>query len=238
MTSIRTATSPALAVLLVSCALTGAACREGGAEPGERSEAAAETARAPDAQGERPGFLARLFTREPIQVQVPAGTEITVTLLEPVSSQASRPGEVFQAEVAQDVVVDGRVALPAGARVTGTVTEAQALRKIGGRARLALSFDAVELPSGGSAPFDAAFARIGKSETPKDAATIAGGAVAGANLGHQVDDDDEGKVVGGLVGAGVGSAIAAKTRGLEIVLPAGATLTVTLRSPTSVELPG
>ena len=238
MTSIRTATSPALAVLLVSCALTGTACREGGTEPGERSQATAETARAAAAQGERPGILSRLFTREPIQVEVPAGTQITVTLLEPVSSQASQPGEVFQAEVALDVVVDGRVALPAGARVTGTVTEAQALRKIGGRARLALSFDAVELPSGGSAPFDAAFARVGKSETPKDAATIAGGAVAGAILGHQVDDDDEGKVVGGLVGAGVGSAIAAKTRGQEIVLPAGATLTVTLRSPTTVELPG
>jgi len=54
-----------------------------------------------------------------------------------MSSQASRPGEVFHAEVAQDVVVGGRAALPAGARVTGTVTEAQALRKIGGRARLA-----------------------------------------------------------------------------------------------------
>jgi hypothetical protein len=238
MNSIRTATSPALAVLLVSCALAGAACREGGTEPGERSEVVAETAQAPDAQGERPGFLSRLFTREPIEVQVPAGTQIAVRLLEPVSSQASRPGEVFQAEVAQDVVVGGQTALPAGAHVTGTVTEAQALRKIGGRARLALSFDAVELPSGGSAPLNAAFAQVGKSETPKDAATIAGGAVAGAILGHQVDDDDEGKVVGGLVGAGVGSAIATKTRGQEIVLPAGTTLTLTLRSPTTVELPG
>lgn len=243
MTPIRSALSTALVALLALCLLPAAACRESGAEPGEQAEAAneaaevAETAGTADDQGERPGLFSRLFGPETIEVQVPAGTQVSVNLLEPVSSQESQPGDVFEAEVAQDVVVDGRAALPAGARVTGTVTEAQALRKIGGRARLTLSFDSVELPSGDSAPLDATFAWVGKSETAKDAATIAGGAVAGAILGHQVDDDDEGKVVGGLIGAGVGTAIAANTRGQELVLPAGSSLRVSLQSPTTVKLP-
>lgn len=238
-----------LGVLLAGGGLLSMGCQGRTPAPSQRADAApagaSGTAEAsapadpdrPADPDDQPGFFSRVFHREPQRVEVPAGTALTLRLADTVSSQTSQPGESFRATVATPVSVDGKVAIPAGASVLGRVTEVHALRKIGGQAHLAVRFDSVELPSGASAPISAGFSRTGKSETGKDAATIAGGALAGAILGHQVKSGNEGKVVGGLVGAGVGTAIAAKTKGQTITLPAGATLTVTLQAPTTVELP-
>jgi hypothetical protein len=192
---------------------------------------------AAEAAKREPGFLDRLLDR-PVVVEVPGGTVLAVRLLDGVSSQASRPGDSVRARVEQDVRLDGRVAIPAGAELRGTVADAHPVRRIGGRARLAVRFHDLRLPSGESAAVDAGFSRVARRETPRDAATIAGGALVGAIVGHQVDDDDEGKVVGGLAGAGVGAAIAARTRGERIELPAGTALRLKLRAPAAVEVRG
>ncbi len=249
--SARTALALPLAFILCGGAVATLGCQGRAPAPSQRADAApAADSRAAEAgapaepaadrsadANDQPGFFSRVFHREPVRVEVPAGTLLTLRLADQVSSQTSQPGESFRATVAQPIRVDGQVAIPAGASVLGRVTEVRPLRKIGGRAHLAVRFDSVELPSGESAPISAGFSRTGKSETGKDAATIAGGALAGAILGHQVEDGNKGKVVGGLVGAGVGTAIAANTKGETITLPAGATLTVTLQAPTTVELP-
>ncbi len=254
---VRSSLAP-LAVALLGLILGAATaatlgCQGRAPAPGDRADAApvassrtaeADAPAAPAAEpdgtengNDQPGFFSRVFHREPVRLEVPAGTPLTLRLADQISSQTSQPGESFRATVARPVSVGGQVAIPAGASVLGRVTEVRPLRKVGGQAHLAVHFDSVELPSGASAPISAGFSRTGKSETPKDAATIAGGALAGAILGHQVEDGNKGKVVGGLVGAGVGTAIAANTKGETITLPAGATLTVTLQAPTTVELP-
>ncbi len=181
------------------------------------------------------GLLARLFRREPETVTVPAGTVVAVRLLDTASSHASVPGEAIRAAVVSDVTADGELAIPAGSTAIGRVIDAHVPR-IGGRARLRVDFVSLELPSGESVPVTGSASALGKSEAGKDAAAIAGGAVAGAILGHQVDDDDEGKVVGGLVGGGVGSAIAQRTKGRPVVFPAGTVVDLRLDVPVTVEV--
>lgn len=215
-----------LTAVTLALALPLLGCGQGEAAPGV---AGAE---------DRPGLLARVFRREPVMVEVPSGTVLAVRLLDGVSSQDSRAGDPVRAAVAGEVRVGEHVAIPAGAELHGTVADAHPVRKIGGRARLAVRFHTLELPSGESVPIAAGFTRVAKSETPRDAATIAGGAVVGAILGHQVDDGDAGKVVGGLAGAGAGAAIAAHTPGQTIALPAGTNLRLTLRAPATVEAQG
>ena len=82
------------------------------------------------------------------------------------------------AEVTETIYIDGKPAIPAGSLAAGSVTEARPLRKIGGRGLLAVSFDHLEVP-GDETDMSAAWRREGKSETAKDAATIAAGAAVG-----------------------------------------------------------
>jgi len=169
----------------------------------------------------------------PEPIEVPAGTKIELVLVDSVSSQSASVGDPIVAELAAPIRVDGEIAVPSGTRVAGRVTEAKALAKVGGRARLALAFETLEL-DGRTVPIAAFFAREGKSETGKDAATIAAGAAVGTVLGNQAKKNDRGKVIGAILGAGVGTAIAAKTEGETIELPAGARLELTLRDAVTV----
>lgn len=164
---------------------------------------------------------------------VPAGTKIDLALAGGVSSQTATVGQAVTAALAAPLSVDGRTAVPAGAVVTGRVTEVSALRRVGGRAHLALAFDAIEV-DGRQVPIEAYWARSGRSETGKDAATIAAGAVLGTVLGNQAKKNDRGKIVGGVVGAGIGTAIAASTHGDAVTLGPGAGLELTLRGDVEV----
>jgi hypothetical protein len=168
---------------------------------------------------------------------VPAGQELQVVLLDDLSSAASKAGDSFRASVSENVVADGGVAIPSGTVLRGTVVEAVPLnKKIGGRAKLVLDFVSMELPSGETVPLEASFEQLGKSETGKDAATIAGATAGGAILGRILKDDDKkkGTLIGAAVGAATGTAIAAKTQGQEVQMASGTAVTLKLENSVSV----
>ncbi|HXT20613.1 MAG TPA: TrbI/VirB10 family protein, partial [Thermoanaerobaculia bacterium] len=121
---------------------------------------------------------------EPTRVTIPAGTTLTAEVTDGASTATSQVGDSVSARVAENVYAGGELAIPAGSRLTGTVTDVQGLRKVGGRARLAVRFDSVELPNGTRAPIYAAWSQTGRNETGRDAATIGGSAAGGAVLGR------------------------------------------------------
>lgn len=169
---------------------------------------------------------------------LPAGQSVNVVLLDDLSSSISRSGDSFRTRVSEDVVHDGAVVIPAGSVVRGSVVEATPLNpKIGGRAKLVLDFDRVELPSGETAPISASFEQIGKSESARDAATIAGATAGGALLGRILKDEDrkKGTLIGAVVGAATGTAIAARTEGQEVQIVSGTPMTIELKD--SVQVP-
>ncbi len=172
----------------------------------------------------------------PIIKTVPAGTVIEVAFLDGVSSKSSQAGDSFRARVSKDVVQDGIVVIPAGSVVVGSVTEAVPLKKIGGQAKLALEFTKLELTSGRTAPISASFSEAGKSETGKDAATIGGATAGGAVLGRMLSkgDRNKGTVLGAIVGAAAGTAIASKTKGEEVEIPAGTAITLKLQDAAQI----
>jgi type IV secretory pathway VirB10-like protein len=176
--------------------------------------------------------------REPTyrRLTVDAGTPISIRIRDEISTRYSRVGDSFNARLANDLLADnGRVAIPAGAAVTGHVSEVRKSQRIGGRTALTVSLDRIELPDGSTAPLRAAWATKGKSQTPKDAATIGGATVGGAILGRILDKGD-GDVIGGLVGAAAGTALAKQKIGKPIVLGNGALLRMHLRAPIEVRV--
>ena len=172
--------------LLLACSLLGGwvACQETEAAPVGQPDTAPGVAPGSSlndprdvSEGGEPqdqSFLgALLFDREPIEIEVPTGAGLSLRLLQPLSNRASQPGQGFQAELAEDVLVGRTIAIPTGARVTGTVRAIDAPRKNeDGPVRLALSFDAVELPSGGAAPLHALYEHVGEGEVVLGSGTV------------------------------------------------------------------
>jgi len=166
----------------------------------------------------------------PEPVTVPVGTVLEVEMLSTVSSQTSRAGDTFRARINGNVRADGRVAIPSGSEVMGEVIDAQPLRKVGGQARLALRFTDLVLPDGTTVPIDASLRQSGRNETGRDAATIGGGAAAGAILGRILNKGDRGKgaVIGAIIGAAAGTVVASRTPGEEVTFSKGAVVDLQL----------
>lgn len=163
----------------------------------------------------------------PKAIAVPAGTKLSVSLTTPVSSKTNRRGDRIEGTVVSDVVIDGKVAIPTGATVSGTVTErVSGSKEIGSTPMIGVSFDTLAPDADRAVAISSSFVQTGKSEAGKDTAKIVGGGAAGAVIGHQVDKD-KGAVIGGILGAVAGGA-AAKNTGNEVELPAGTVISLTL----------
>ncbi len=161
-------------------------------------------------------------------LEVPAGTQLTLALSSDLSTKTARPGDAFEATLASDLMAADRRVAPAGARITGTVTEVvSGSHAIGAVPMLSLRFEQLQLPDGRQVPISAELVQQGQSEKGRDAAKILGGAAAGAIVGHQVKSNRTGSIVGGLLGGAAG-AVVAKNTGTEVELAAGSTLAITL----------
>lgn len=172
----------------------------------------------------------------PRNYTVPAGTSVTAQLPAGITTKTAKVGDRVSAYLTSDLVVDGKVIAKSGALLQGSVSQVvSGSDKIGGTATLGLTFDNLTLADGSDKPVRGTVTQVAaKSDTAKDTAKIAGGAIAGAVIGHQVDGD-KGKIIGGLLGA-AGGAIAAKKTGSEVELPAGTQIGFTLDQPLNVTM--
>ncbi len=173
-----------------------------------------------------------------VSMTVPAGTRLEVELTRTLASNTSSPGDAFRARVSEDVLQDGVVVIPRGSEILGEVTEAVPLKRVGGQARLALKLTDLVLPSGRTVPVQASFVQEGRNETRRDAATIGGATASGAILGRILSRGDRtrGGVIGALIGAAAGTAIASKTPGEEVVIPEGSVVTLRLDDAVQVRV--
>jgi hypothetical protein len=159
---------------------------------------------------------------------VASGTALPIVLRAAVSTKTAKPEDPVVAELAEDVVVDGDVLLPAGSEVTGHVVTALRSGRVKGKARLVVSFDRVQA-DGKTFRIDATgFDVTAGSSAGKDA-KIAGGAAAGGVVIGAIADGGEGAVKGGLIGGALGGAAVLATRGKEVEIPAGSRYEIELR---------
>jgi len=162
-------------------------------------------------------------------ILVPAGTQLAIELVTPVSTKTNSVGDRVDARLASDLMIGDRRAAKAGASVQGSITQiVSGSKKVGGTPTLGLAFDSLVAANGSSVSINAPLVQLGKSETGKDTAKIVGGAAAGAIIGHQVSSKN-GSVVGGLLGGAAGTAVAHGTGG-EVTLAAGQVVTVATQS--------
>lgn len=162
-----------------------------------------------------------------------AGRHFTMATTETISSKTSKPGDSFTATVVSDVTDDaGRVAIPAGSVVSGTITDVKSAPNPTSPGTLTLAVNSVNV-RGRSYPIEASIdsldtERQGQGVTGGDVAKVGAGAAAGAILGRVIGKNTKGAVIGGIMGGIVGAGIAVQGKDANIVLPAGTHVVVTL----------
>jgi hypothetical protein len=195
------------------------------------SEAASSQAPAPVAAAPPP-----VEKPKPQPIVVPAGTVLTVTTGQALSSKTSQTGQTFLATLAQPLSVDGRPALPRGATVSGTVVNAKAKGKIKGAGELSLALTSVSV-GGHTYPIQTAvLGNTTKGKGKRTAATTGGGAAGGALIGG-IAGGGKGAGIGALVGATAGFIGGSATGNKQIELPAESALSFTLEAPLTLPPP-
>ncbi|MBM3783270.1 MAG: hypothetical protein FJW30_02865 [Acidobacteria bacterium] len=170
------------------------------------------------------------------QVIIPAGTWVKARVDDRISSDTHRTGDIFNATLAQPIIVDGLVVARRGQTMEGRVTESVRAGRVRGESRLGVEMVEMALADGRQMPV----------RTQLIESTAGGGegrdaAGAGATIGT-------GAAIGGAVGGGKGAAIGAgagaaaaiigvlATRGPATTIHAESVLTFRTLSPITVDL--
>jgi type IV secretion system protein VirB10 len=179
---------------------------------------------------------------------VDTGTRIPLSMVNSVSTKHSVPGDRVYLETVFPIVINGKIVIPIGSYVMGTITNVQRPGKVKGRGEFYLRFDNLTLPNGvqrdfrgrvdsldgrASEELDKSEGKI-KSEGTKatDARTIgetaATGASVGAIAGSISGSGGMGAGIGAAAGAAAGLVAVLVTRGPDAVLAKGTTVEMVL----------
>jgi hypothetical protein len=151
-----------------------------------------------------------------------------------ISSETARVEDRVEARVTRDVKVADRLAIAAGSRAIGSVTQVERGGKFKERARLGIRFHTLVLADGTRLPMSTETVyRDGESPADSSAAKIGGGAVGGAILGA-ILGGAKGAAIGATAGAGGGAAVVVAGDRAAATLPAGSPMTVRLLAPVTI----
>ncbi len=168
-------------------------------------------------------------------IDIPAGTLIDARLEQELSPVGNRSGDHVSAIVTAPIVVDGKTAIPSGARIHGHVTSIEESRASDGARIVNLDFTEVEFANE-SYPMEvslvSAHPRMRSNTTKRGtAAKIGATTIGGAILGRILGGDAKSTAMGAIAGAATGTAIVLGTRDSYAVLPAGSMILLRTREP-------
>lgn len=203
-------------------------------------------------EGERPVLHRSTedFAKRPVEdgFVVDEGTRVPLSMINSVSTKHAAMGDRIYLETVFPILSNGRIVIPPGSYVAGTVTQIKRPGRVKGKGELFVRFDSLTLPNGVTRDFRA---RIGsldgraneqldreegmiRSEGNKvgDAKTVGGATAAGASAGTIGGAIAGSTGMGAAIGAGVGATAGLVgvllSRGPDAVLAKGTTLEMVL----------
>lgn len=179
------------------------------------------------------------------------GTHILLNMINSISTRQASVGDALYLETAFPVLSNGKIVIPQGSWVKGTVTSVKRPGRIKGRGLLQVRFDSLTLPNGVTRNFradigslDARSSETLNKENGKiksagdkkgDAETIAGttvtGAIIGSGIGAAAGNAAKGAGVGVGAGAPAGLLGVLMSRGPDAMLTKGSTVEMVLDRP-------
>lgn len=169
----------------------------------------------------------------PKPMVVPAGTVLTIRTGQALGSKTSQVGTAFTGSLSTPVSIEGRMVIPAGSGVTGTVKETKKAGRFKGGAVLGLTIDSITVNGHQYNIETEAFQQTSTGKGKRTAGAVVGGTGAGAAIGG-IAGGGKGAAIGAVVGAGAGT-IGAMTGNRDINLPAESALSFRLVQPLTLK---
>jgi hypothetical protein len=169
----------------------------------------------------------------PKPIVVPSGTVLTIRTDQELGSKTSQVGTSFTGSLVTPITVEGKMAIPAGAPVAGTVVQAKKAGRMKGAAILSLSVGSLTVKGHDYNVETEAFNQTSTGKGKRTAGMMIGGTGAGAAIGG-LAGGGKGAAIGALVGAGAGT-IGAMTGNRDITLPAESALGFRLVQPLTLK---
>lgn len=172
----------------------------------------------------------------PAPLSLASGTMISTAVDQEINSRTNKKGEIVTTTVSSDVTDSrGRVIIPAGSKVTMTITEIRESENKGDQTgKLTLTPTQVAI-AGRSYPITASAEALDRHLKDRktnagDVAKVGAGAAIGALAGRVIGGNTKGAVIGGVIGGAVGTQRAVETQDRDVVVPAGSRVQLTLQS--------
>jgi type IV secretion system protein VirB10 len=191
----------------------------------------------------------------PAEFMLATGTRVPLSLINSISTRHSAEGDRVYLETVFPLLANGRIVVPVGSYVAGTVTQLKKPGRVKGRGELYVRFDTLTLPNGVTRDFhgrigsmdgnakdelDRAEGKV-RSEGNKagDARTVGEAGAAGASIGTIAGAASGhygmGAGIGAAAGAAAGMVGVLTSRGPDAVLARGSTLEMVLDRPISFD---
>src|ERR1700686_4301731 len=179
---------------------------------------------------------------------IETGTHIPLSLINSVSTKNAIPGDRVYLETVFPILAEGRIVIPPGSYVAGTITEIKRPGRGKGRGEFHLRFDSLTLPNGATRDFRAHVTGLDgraseeldhregtiRSEGNKsgDLRTVGETKAPGASIGALAGSVSGAPGLGAAIGAGAGATAALMgvmlTRGPDAGLAKGTTIEMIL----------
>ncbi|MEJ2009459.1 MAG: BON domain-containing protein [Acidobacteriota bacterium] len=172
---------------------------------------------------------------EPVSLTVPAGTVVSVQMIDSIDSRTSQPGADFAASLVSPVAVGDKVVFSAGSNARVRLTKAKQAGHIKGASDLQVEL--ASLSRGGKVyPVQSSEAvEKGKSRGKQTAKRVGIGGAVGGLIGG-LAGGGKGAAIGAGAGAGAGALTQALTKGPKVQIPSEARLDFSLKAPVTVTL--
>lgn len=190
----------------------------------------------------------------------PAGLTIPISLQTSISTQVAKAGDMIQAQVSQTMYL-GDATIPSGSVIVGTITDAEAGRRLSRSGELGIKFNRLRTPDGIETPITAHLvggigkytdkgndqsdvvrgegwkAKVGQTAIRGGVGAGAGaalGVAVGAIAGRSGSGAGRGAWSGAAIGGGVGAASMLMRKGRDVIIPSGTQMQLQLDAPASI----
>lgn len=219
-----------LGVAVFGLMLVAAGCNKSASQ---QPQAAAD-ANSPAGDNSAPGRRESAPPPPPRPLVVPAESVIYVVVDQSIGSKISRSGDNFSATVERPVEIEGRVAIPRGARATGLIVDAKPAGRFKGGAGLEVTLSSVEVNGERYEVRTTSPDETTKGKGKRTAEMVGGGTGGGALIGG-LAGGGKGALIGGLIGAAAGTGGAGFTGNRDIVVAPETPISFKLVEPLEIK---
>ena len=165
---------------------------------------------------------------------LPPESQVSVRLIDSLSTATNKAGDTFVASLAEPLVVDGVTLFSKDTSVSGKIISLQEPGRVSGVASISLQLTEIQPRSGSPVALETQpLSETAKAEKKKDAAIIGGGTAIGTAIGA-LTGGKRGAAIGAIAGGGGSTGYVLATKGKQLSYPSETLMTFKLAEPLTV----